>query len=170
VRPSHAKLSLITNEDMVQAVRQGTARQRSAELYHHKPHGEGSVSSHSQGRLGEIAFCRYLGVPVPAWTYEEDKKRGCDVVGPDGTRYHIRSSSYPRSGLMIKPSDPRGGVYVLVITTANGNCKIMGWYTRGEAEMYHELGTMIKHPDVKCWTIPQEDLYPFAATGYAVAA
>jgi hypothetical protein len=155
---------------MLQAVREGVARQSDATRKNSVPQGEGSNKSHIQGRLAEIAFCKYLGVPVPHWTYEEDKKRGCDVVGPDGTRYHVRSSSYAQAGLMIKPSDPRGGVYVLVITTADGNAKIMGWYTRGEAELYHELGTMIKYPDIKCWTIKQEDLYPFAATGYGQAA
>lgn len=169
MRSNHAKTVKVTNEDMAQAVREGILRQRDASSKHSRPRGEGSDTSHIQGRLGEIAFCRYLNVEIPDYSYESDKKRGCDVVGPDGTRYHVRSSSYRESGLLIYPQDPRGGTYVLVITTADGNCKVMGWYTRGEAESFHELGTMVKYP-VKCWTIPQADLYPFAASGYATAA
>lgn len=170
MRNGHIKTIKVTNEEMAQSVREGIFRQADAKRKNSRPRGEGSEKSHIQGRLGEIAFCRYLGVEVPDCRYEEDKKRGCDVVGPDGTRYHVRSSSFRDAGLLIYPDDPRGGVYVLVVTTADGSCKVMGWYTRGEAESFHELGGMVKHPDVKCWTIPQADLYPFAASGYTKAA
>lgn len=159
----------VTSEDMAQAIREGTARQRESVAKGYVAYGAGDYGTHITGRLGEIAFCRYLGVDLPDPSYAADRKRGCDVVGPDGTRYHVRSSKYPGASLMIKPKDP-DGVYVQLLTTGDGYVWLTGWYTRREAENGYMLKGMRVDPSRKIWEIPQEDLYPFAAAGYARAA
>lgn len=166
MRPNHIKTVTVSNADMKQAILEGTWRQQSAVKNKSIARGAGDYGTHQRGRLAEIAFARYLGVEIPKWQWEEDKKRGCDLIGPDGTRYHIRSNKEPEDGLLIFPRDPTGGIYVHV-TFCENKVRINGWYTRGEAERYHKIGTMRAYKDVQCWTIPQEDLYPFAASGYA---
>lgn len=153
---------------MSKAAREGIARQTESLAKGYKPYGAGSFETHVQGRLAEIAFSTYLGVPAADPSYRADRQRGCDVIGPDGSRYHVRSTKYPGTGLLIKPNDP-AGTYVLVITTGNGYVYIAGWYTRTEAESNYMLKGMRVDPARKIWEIPQADLYPFAAAGYAVA-
>ena len=159
----------VTSEDMAQAVREGLARQADARAKGYVPYGAGSSETHVTGRLGELAFAKYLGVPAPDPSYAADKRRGCDVLGPDGTRYHVRSSKYPGASMMIKPRDP-DGIYVQLLTTGDGFCWLTGWYTRKEAELNFQLRGMRVDPSRRIWEIPQDDLYPFAATGYAQAA
>lgn len=163
---SHSKTVKVSNEDMKQAIQEGTWRQQSAVKKGSTPNGAGDYGTHQRGRLAEIAFCRYLGVTIPSWTYEEDKKRGCDVIGPDGTRYHIRSSPHKDAGLLIYPRNPNSGIYVHVTTTADGECHIIGWYTKQEAMENYSLTGMRMYPKVMKYEVPQADLHPFYAIGF----
>jgi len=159
----------VSTEDMSRAVQEGLARQAESKANGYVAYGAGSNETHITGRLGEIAFARYLGVPIPDPSYAADKRRGCDVVGPDGTRYHVRSSKYPGAGLLIKPKDPEG-IYVQLLTTGEGYVWLTGWFTKSEAALGYMLKGMRIDPNRKIWEIPQADLYPFCATGYAKAA
>ncbi len=132
-----------------------------AESRNSVPYGAGDQYTHCTGRLGELVFARFLHVTAdPDYSLQADRSRGCDLTGPDGTRWHIRASRHHDAGLMIKPGDPPGN-YVLVITAAAPRCYIIGWYTRSEAEAHHILQPMRVDRTRKIWEIPQGDLHPF---------
>lgn len=125
----------LNGAEMADAARVGALRQQAALSRGFKANGFGSVRTHTGGRMAEQAVANWLKVPLdPAWTWEADRRRGCDVVGPDGTKWHVRSSSLPGAYKFIwRPGkDARYGNWVYAVTAHAPCIRLVGWGPAGQ--------------------------------------
>lgn len=113
-------------------------------------------SAEIEGALGEVAFARLFGLPIP----EPEAKTsdgGIDFTLPTGATVDVKSISgneYWRLGLLI-PKRIRAGLYCLVHVNFGQDrvCTLLGWQTGGFAATRGE--NRGDH-----WRIHQRDLRP----------
>ncbi len=145
---------------MTRAIVEGTFRQDDATARRMTPYGSGTTENHISGRLAEIVFARFRnGEPEADFSYEGDRRRGCDYTDPAGVRWHVRSTRHENGGLLIRPKDPHGN-YVLVVTARAPKCRIAGWITKASVDS-RPLVPMRCDPGRMIWDVPQGDLHPF---------
>jgi hypothetical protein len=137
--------------------KRGNQRQQHAEERGFKPYGYGGAELHFRGYAAEMAFSKYLGVPMPSgWDWKSDISRGYDVGG-----WHVRSRSKPDGTLLVKPRDPDGN-YVLILTHQLPVLYVAGWTT---AERARKLGLNEYIGDRPIKAVAQHLLFPFPNVG-----
>jgi len=134
----------------------GRKRQSYADSRGFKPYGFASEETHTRGYLGEVAFAKYLGIPVPSdWTWEGDRRRGHDVGG-----YQVRTAYSASGRLLIRPTDKPGN-YVLLLTHDQPTIWLVGWTTLDWAKKYGADGVTPGGDPRPCKYLDQRQLIPF---------
>ena len=140
------------------AVRQGQARQ-AINLANGRRNAYGlgpddlvrDLNYHIIGRIGEAVLSHVFGAP---WTE--------DIAGPhhrgDVGNREIRATDRRRGHLLVRPDDPDGRRFYLVIITRTPECLIAGSILGRDAKQARYLRTGPRGP---CFWIPQADLEPF---------
>jgi hypothetical protein len=152
-----------TDEERDRAIRVGNARQE----FHDRrstPNAYGlnadwaeSARINRVGALAELCVASWLGVAAQWVEVTEDYKalRGDVVPGLE-----VRSSSHPRSGVLLHPRDPDDRVFVGVRTNrANeGWVEFVGWIVAADGKVDRWWpGANPKRP---CFMVPPEALCP----------
>jgi hypothetical protein len=144
-------------EEVALCRERGNQRQKHAEERGFKPYGYASSETHFRGYAAEMAFSKYLGVPMPeGWDWASDVRRGYDVAG-----WHVRSRKSSTGTLLIKPKDPEGN-YVLVLTHQLPVLYIAGWTT---AERGRRFGLNEYIGEARFKSVAQALLHPFPDIG-----
>lgn len=82
-------------------------------------------------------------MPLPGdwdWTWEGDRRRGGDLVLPDGTKVHVRSSRKGDNFLWRPGRDSTDGIWLFCDTSRYPLIVIAGWLTGDQAAMVGDTG------------------------------
>jgi len=151
------RIAIELSEDEMRLCRdRGRQRQSYAEQRGFQAYGFASAELHTRGYLGECAFAKYLGIPVPSdWTWEGDRRRGHDVGG-----YQVRTAYSASGRLLIRPTDKPGN-YVLLLTHDRPVIWLVGWCTLDWANEVGEPGVTPGGSPKPCKYVAQRALIPF---------
>ena len=116
----------LTPGQMLASETRGQLRQNYGEEQRLNPVGHASILSHTCGAMLEQATANFLGIEVPDdWTLQGDRSRGGDLLLPDGTKIHCRSSMSGR--YWWRPWDSQTGVWVFGTVEHAPLIMLTGW-------------------------------------------
>jgi hypothetical protein len=150
VDPSGEIRVTLGDEDFELARQIGTARTAEAQQSN-RPGRAGcppnNLEQDINGAAAEIAFARVMGM-APSISVGPSQE-------PDVAGFHVRSTSWPNGKLIVRPGDPEGNLYVLVVGVGK-EWRIIGSAVGREATrpefLYEENGRL------GCYMPPQSKL------------
>lgn len=144
----------LSPDDVARAQKIGQLRQDYATRRGFKAYGLGSVETHIDGVMGELAVARYEQSEVDSdWTWEADKRRGYDVAG-----WQVRTRSRADYGLPINVKNQIGkGDFLLVLSHQRPVMNLVGWIS---AVAGAEVGRWRYDHGVRWFLVEQRNLQP----------